>query len=276
MLPTALTIAGLDPTGGAGIAADLRAFAHAGAWGTAVCAALTVQSRRGVRAVEPVAMTLLLAQARELLADLRVRAIKTGALGSADNARAVASLLEEHAGVPSVVDPVMIPTRASSEGVRLDGTLALEAMRALVATCTLVTPNLDEASALVGARIVSETEARDAGAALVAAGARAALVKGGHGAGPEAIDWLVTRQSVHRLSRPRIRAAHFHGTGCALASLIAGRLAVRDSRGRLTDAELVAAVRWARARLDAGLRKPVVLGRTVEIPNLPARRLAAR
>lgn len=276
MLATALTIAGLDPTGGAGIAADLRAFAHAGAWGTAVCAALTVQSRRGVRAVEPVATSLLVAQARELLADLRVRAIKTGALGSADNARAAAALLEEHASVPSVVDPVMIPTRASSAGVRLDGTLALDAMRALAATCTLVTPNLDEASALLGARTVSEAEARDAGAALVAAGARAALVKGGHGAGTEAIDWLVTRQRVYRLARPRIRAAHFHGTGCALASLVAGRLAVRGGRGRLTDAELVAAVRWARSRLDAGLRKPIVLGRSVEVPNLPARRLAAR
>ena len=113
MLATALTIAGLDPSGGAGIAADLRAFARAGAWGTAVCAAITVQSRRGVRAVEPVATALVLAQAEELLSDLRVRAIKTGALGSADNARAVAALLARHPAIPSVVDPVLVPTRVT-------------------------------------------------------------------------------------------------------------------------------------------------------------------
>jgi hydroxymethylpyrimidine/phosphomethylpyrimidine kinase len=271
VLRTALAIAGLDPTGGAGIAADLRAFAAAGAWGTAVCAAVTVQSRRGVRAVEPVAASLVGAQARELVADMRVRAIKTGALGSAENALEVAALLGEHPSIPSVVDPVMIPTRLAAEGVRLDGRGAVEAMRALAAACTLVTPNLDEASALLGAPIASDAEAREAGAALVAAGARAALVKGGHGRGAEAVDWLVTRRAVVRLARPRISGARFHGTGCALASLIAGRLAVRETRGRLGDAELAAAVRWARARLDAGLRRPVVLGAGMAVPRLTAR-----
>jgi hydroxymethylpyrimidine/phosphomethylpyrimidine kinase len=270
VLPTALTIAGLDPSGGAGLAADLRAFAVAGAWGTAVCACLTVQSRRGVRAVEPVATALVLAQAEELLADLPVRALKTGALGSADNARAVTALLARRPSLPAVVDPVMIPTRVSADGVRLDGDGALAAMRALAAACTLVTPNRDEAAALLGAPIASEADAPEAGRALVALGARAALVKGGHGAGPEAVDWLVTRRAVHRLARPRIPAAsaRFHGTGCALASLVAGRLAVRERRGRPTDADLLAAVRWARARLDAALRSPHVLGPRMRVPRL--------
>ncbi len=271
MLATALTIAGLDPSGGAGIAADLRAFARAGAWGTAVCAAITVQSRRGVRAVEPVATALVLAQAEELLSDLRVRAIKTGALGSADNARAVAALLARHPAIPSVVDPVMVPTRVTGAGVRLDGADAADAMRALAAACTLVTPNLDEVAALLGASVASESDARAAGAALVAQGARAALIKGGHGDGPEAVDWLVLRRATHRLARPRIARGRFHGTGCALASLVAGRLAVRAGRGRPSDAVIVEAVRWARARLDAALRAPVVLGPTLRVPGLAGR-----
>ncbi len=102
MLPTALAIAGLDPSGGAGLAADLRSFGAAGVWGAAVCAALTVQSTRGVRAVRPVPAALVLEQAREVLADARVRAFKTGALGSAANARAVAALLADHPSVPSL------------------------------------------------------------------------------------------------------------------------------------------------------------------------------
>src|ERR1700744_4496352 len=102
MRPTALSIAGLDPSGGAGLAADLRAFGAAGVWGAAVCAVLTVQSTRGVRAVRPVPAALVLEQAREVLADARVRAFKTGALGSGANVRAVAALLSEPPDVPSV------------------------------------------------------------------------------------------------------------------------------------------------------------------------------
>src|SRR5262249_47192485 len=102
VLPTALAIGGLDPSGGAGPAADPRAFDAAGAWGAPGCAALTVQSTRGVRRVQPVPAALVLEQAREVLADARVRALKTGALGSAANARAVAALLADHPAVPSV------------------------------------------------------------------------------------------------------------------------------------------------------------------------------
>src|SRR5580692_4558719 len=136
MLPTALSIAGLDPSGGAGLAADLRAFGAAGVWGAAVCAVLTVQSTRGVRAVRPVPSALVIEQAREVLADARVRAIKTGALGSAGNARAVAALLAEHPGIPSVVDPVMIPSRRAGAGASLHGG-GVGPLRRLAAAATL-------------------------------------------------------------------------------------------------------------------------------------------
>lgn len=263
MLPAALTIAGLDPSGGAGIAADLRAFAAAGAWGSAVCAALTVQSTRGVRSVHPIAPALVIAQAEEVLADARVRAIKTGALGSAGNARAVAALLAAHPRIPAIVDPVMIPSRRVAPGARLDG--GVPALRRLVLAATLITPNLAEASALLGETVASRAEARAAAVALVEAGARAALVKGGHATGNEAIDWLAIRGRavrVVRIARPRRKTPPLHGTGCTLAALIAGRLAALGSGPQRppTEAEIIAAVRWARVRLDRALAAPLTTG----------------
>ena len=267
MLPTALTIAGLDPSGGAGIAADLRAFAAAGAWGAAVCAALTVQSTRGVRAVRAVSTKLVLAQAEEVLADARVLAIKTGALGSAANVRAVARLIEAHPEIPAVVDPVMIPSRntGKSAGARLDGPGSIPALQRLARAATLVTPNLAEASALLGGvTILTDDDARDAAVALVEGGAHAVLVKGGHGTGAEAVDWLIVgaqTKRVVRIARPRRKTPPLHGTGCTLASLIAGRLAAK-STGRMPGVdELVAAVRWARGRLDAAIGAPLTTGR---------------
>jgi hydroxymethylpyrimidine kinase/phosphomethylpyrimidine kinase len=284
VLPAALTIAGLDPSGGAGISADLRAFAAAGAWGAAVCAALTVQSTRGVRLVRPVAAALLRAQAEDVLGDAHVRAIKTGALGSAANVHVVTALIAAHPRIPAIVDPVMIPSRMRAPGhdagsalkppaPRLDGGVA--ALRRLARTATLVTPNLAEAGALLGEAVVSLDDARAAAAALVEAGAFAALVKGGHGRGDEAVDWLAIRGlairghtiKIVRISRPRRRTPALHGTGCALASLIAGRLAALSSgRARLpAEAELIAAVRWARARLDRALRAPLITGHGLRV-----------
>ncbi|MEP7124475.1 MAG: hydroxymethylpyrimidine/phosphomethylpyrimidine kinase [Byssovorax sp.] len=264
MLPTALTIAGLDPSGGAGIAADLRAFAAAGAWGAAVCAALTVQSTRGVRAVRAVATRLVIAQADEVLGDARVRAIKTGALGSAANVRAVARLIEAHPAIAAIVDPVMLPSRSAEKGARLDGPGSLRAMQQLARAATLVTPNLAEAGALLGgATIRTDAEARDAAVALVEAGARAALVKGGHGAGAEAVDWLIVGAQTKRIVRiagPRRATPPLHGTGCTLASLIAGRLATKGSDRPPGDGDLIAAVRWARRRLDAAIQAPLITG----------------
>jgi hydroxymethylpyrimidine/phosphomethylpyrimidine kinase len=267
VLPTALTLAGLDPSGGAGIAADLRAFAAAGAWGAAVCAALTVQSTRGVRAVRAVSAKLVVAQAEEVLGDARVLAIKTGALGSAANVRAVARLIEAHPTIPAIVDPVMLPSRSAgkSGGARLDGPGSIPALQRLARVATLVTPNFDEAGALLGGvTITTDEDAREAAVALVEAGSHAVLVKGGHGSGAEAVDWLIVgaqTKRIVRIARPRRKTPPLHGTGCTLASLIAGRLAAQSS-GRLPEAtELIAAVRWARARLDTAIRAPLTTGR---------------
>jgi hydroxymethylpyrimidine/phosphomethylpyrimidine kinase len=266
MLPTALTLAGLDPSGGAGVTADLRAFAAAGVWGAAVCAALTVQSTRGVRAVHAVSSKLIIEQAEEAIGDALVRAIKTGALGSAANVRAVARLIERNETIPAVVDPVMLPSRIAekSAGARLDGPGSMPALQRIARVATLVTPNLAEAGALLGETITTDDEARDAAVALVEAGSHAALVKGGHGKGAEAVDWLVVggqTKRIVRIARPRRKTPPLHGTGCTLASLIAGRLAAQSS-GRLPDTgELIAAVRWARARLDAAIRAPLTTGR---------------
>src|SRR6185369_13421324 len=114
------------------------------------------------------------------------------------------ALIGEHPGVPSVVDPVMIPSRRAAAGAALHGA-SLEPLRALATAATLVTPNLAEAGALLGREIASDAEARDAAAAQVEAGAQAALVKGGHGAGPEAVDWLAVRSRLVRIARPRRR-----------------------------------------------------------------------
>lgn len=284
-VPSALAIAGLDPSGGAGLAMDLRAFAASGVWGAAVCAAITVQSTRGVRAVHPVDPALVAAQAREVLGDLHVRAIKTGALGSAACAREIAAILRQHPGIIGVVDPVMLPSRRIGRGEPLfdptpmrrepggrkrslgEGGDAREAMRELAAAAALVTPNLAEAAFLVGAPLATEADARDAAVALVRAGARAVLVKGGHLRGPEAVDWLATRSGVVRLARARIDGAtEIHGTGCALASLVAGRLAGQaPRRGALDDDALLASVRWARARLTRAMRSALATGRGARV-----------
>lgn len=270
MTPTALSIAGLDPSGGAGIAADLRSFASAGAWGAAVCACLTVQSTRGVRRVVPVAASLLLEQAREVLEDARVMAFKTGALGSAANVRSVTALLAAYPNVPSVVDPVMIPSRRTGGATTLHGS-RISSLRSLLAVATLVTPNLDETSALLGHPITSERDARDAAVALVGAGAGAALVKGGHGTGAVAVDWLAVGDRVVRIARPRRRMAEVHGTGCTLSSLIAGRLAAQGNGRPPRPEQLVEAVRWARTQVDHALAHPLVVGAGLQVLNVRGR-----
>ena len=258
MLAAALSIAGLDPSGGAGLAADLRSFAVAGVWGTAVCAALTVQSTLGVRSVEPVAAELVVAQAEEVLADSRVLAFKTGALGSAENLRAVTDLLLRYPKVPAVVDPVMLPSRQVGEGRAALHRGGVEELWGLARAAALVTPNLRETAVLLGAEVAG-AEAREAAVALVERGARAALVKGGHAGGAESIDWLATPGRVVKIARPRRQGPEVHGTGCTLASLVAGRLAARKARGRPD--ELLEAARWARSRLDRALASPLVTGR---------------
>lgn len=257
----ALAIGGLDPGGGAGIAADLRAFAAAGAFGCAAVALVTVQSTAGLRGVKPLPAREVAAQAAEVLRHQRVGAVKVGALGSEGNVRAVAALLARHPRVPVVVDTPMAPTRARANGAqtRLLAARAVSALReALLPRATLVTANADEADALVGQRVTTVGEAHDAALALVAAGARAALVKGGHWGGASAIDVLAVDGDVTELRAKRLPDGA-HGTGCTLASLVAGRLAVR-SGARVDPDTLVAAVRWAKRVHHAALARALDVG----------------
>lgn len=244
-LSCALAIGGLDPGGGAGILADLRAFSAAGVFGCAVVALVTVQSTSGLEAAEPVPSRQILAQARAVLKHQRVRAIKIGALGSDGNVRALGELLAANRDLPSVVDPVMLPTRGRA---RLLRERAVRTMReVLVPRAGLVTANVPEAEALVGARIISVSDARHAALAIVRMGARAALVKGGHLAGPRAIDVLAVGDEIFELSTKRLSLPTVHGGGCTLASLIAGRMAwdARDWKSE-DEAIVVDAVRWAK------------------------------
>ncbi|HEY3819418.1 MAG TPA: bifunctional hydroxymethylpyrimidine kinase/phosphomethylpyrimidine kinase [Polyangiaceae bacterium] len=263
--PCALAIGGLDPGGGAGLAADLRAFGAAGVFGGAAVAVVTVQSTAGLRSARAVPAREVAAQAGEVLRHQRVRAVKIGALGSESNVRAVASLLGRYPGVPVVVDTPMLPTRGKA---RLLSAGAVAALRdELLPRATLVTVNAEEAHALVGEPVPTVGAAHDAARALVKMGARAALVKGGHlgpATGPSAIDVLAIGGQVVELRARRLAIGAVHGTGCTLASLIAGRLATRD--GARVDAEgLVAAIRWAKRVHHAALARAADVGGAMRV-----------
>jgi len=221
--PAVLVAAGLDPTGGAGLLADLEALAAVGARGWAVATALTAQGPRGARAMEPVAVPFVLAQVDALLLGARELpgAAKTGMLGTAAHAAALAGRLRRRplARVPLVVDPVL----AASSGLPLfdpGGATTAAALAPLLERAALATPNWPELEVLAGRPLRSEEEAIRAARELPAA---AVLVKGGHRAGAP-VDLLVTRRRVVRLAGAR-RPGTARGTGCRLASAAAGLLA---------------------------------------------------
>jgi hydroxymethylpyrimidine/phosphomethylpyrimidine kinase len=207
--------------------------------------------------VRAVSAKEVLAQAAEVFRHQRVRAVKLGALGSRANVLAVARLLAKHAGTPSVVDTPMLPTRGTG---RLLAKNALAAMKdALLPRATLVTVNADEVHALLGERVRTVADAHDAARALVALGPRAALVKGGHLEGPDAIDVLALEDEVIELHAKRLAGPPVHGTGCTLASLIAGRLAMREAE-RVDRDTLTGAIRWAKRVHHAALARAISVG----------------
>lgn len=247
--PTALTIAGSDSGGGAGIQADLKTFAALGVHGASAIAALTAQNTRGVQGVLEVPADFVAAQVASVLDDLAVRAVKIGMLPSPETIAAVAEALRVGApGVPIVLDPVMIAT----SGDRLVGDAAVAALRErLIPVADLVTPNLPEAAALLGEDEVGDEAGMVAqGRRLLALGARAVLVKGGHGGGAESIDWLVRPDGERRLAAPRIATANTHGTGCTLAAAVAAGLA----RGLAMEAAVAAAKAYLTDALAAADR----------------------
>jgi hydroxymethylpyrimidine/phosphomethylpyrimidine kinase len=267
-LPCALAIGGLDPGGGAGIVADLRAFAAAGAFGCAAVALVTVQSTAGLRSVLTLPARQVVAQAGEVIRHQRVRAVKLGALGSEANVRAVARLLAAYPATPIVVDTPVAPTRGAG---RLLAARALGALREhLLPRATLVTVNAPEAEALLGAKVRTVGEAHDAARALVEAGARAALVKGGHLTGPTATDVLALGDEVIELRAQRLAIGPTHGTGCVLASLVAGRLAVQ---GRAGDGGLLEAIRWAKRIHHSALARAANVGGPQRVLIFPTRRV---
>jgi hydroxymethylpyrimidine kinase/phosphomethylpyrimidine kinase len=258
--PCALAIAGLDPSGGAGIFADLRAFAAAKVWGCGAVAVLTVQTTAGLWSARAVESSILLDQVRQLSRHQNIRAIKIGALGSASNARAVERWLATvDRSIPVVFDPVTRATR-SSNGALLGPAASNKLLLALAKRATVVTPNVPEAESMLGMHIVSLDDAERAARELVELGARAALVKGGHlpprSSAPAITDVLAVGGRVLKLTAARLRPA-VHGTGCVLASLIAGRLALHRS---IDDQAIVAAVRWAKQNLARALAHPKRIG----------------
>jgi hydroxymethylpyrimidine/phosphomethylpyrimidine kinase len=241
----ALSIAGSDPSGGAGLQADLKTFAAYRVYGTAVVTACTVQNTRGVQATHPVSPEIVGAQLAAVLEDLAVGAAKTGLLPDGATVRAVAAVLAGRPALPLVVDPVLV----STSGHALAGDSTLAALRhTLLPIAALVTPNLAEAAALTGRPVGTREDMRRAARALVDAGARAALVTGGHLV-DSACDVFCDGTHVHDLDAPRITTASSHGTGCTLAAAVTAGLA----RGEALDAAVVRAKRYV-TRALAGAR----------------------
>jgi hydroxymethylpyrimidine/phosphomethylpyrimidine kinase len=252
--PVALTIAGSDSGGGAGIEMDLKVFAALGCFGTAAVTALTAQNTVGVLGAWEAPGEFVAAQMAAVLDDLPVAAAKTGMLSSEHVVRAVAEVVRQRAFRPLVVDPVA----AAKNGTRLLSDAGIAAVREeLLPLATMVTPNLLEVEALIGSRVESEEEARAAAAKLRALGCTWVLVKGGHGRGPSVTDLLVGPDFEQAISSPRIPGGPFHGTGCALSAAITAHLA----HGR----SVPEAVSRARAFVQALLTRAVPLGRGARV-----------
>jgi hydroxymethylpyrimidine/phosphomethylpyrimidine kinase len=220
---SALTIAGSDSGGGAGIQADLKTFAAHGVHGLSAVTALTAQHTRGVTAVHVPDLGFLRAQIDACFEDFRIVAVKLGMLANAGVIHAVADALAQYAPEHLVVDPVMVAT----SGARLLETDALDALRTrLLPRCSVLTPNLPEAELLLGRPIGDRDAMRQACTDLLTTGARAVLLKGGHLAdGGDVVDLLASVDATHPINHPRLQL-EAHGTGCTLASAVAANLAL--------------------------------------------------
>jgi hydroxymethylpyrimidine/phosphomethylpyrimidine kinase len=241
--PIAVTIAGSDSSGGAGIQADLKTFAALGVYGASVITALTAQNTQGVSAIHVVPAEFIASQIEAVYSDLDVAAVKIGMLPQAVSIRTVADALERHKARHIVLDPVMIAT----SGDRLmDGDAVIALRGALIPKALVVTPNLHEAAALTGTPLArNEREMEVQARAILALGPRWVLLKGGHASGEESIDLLIGRSDTVRLTAQRIATDNTHGTGCTLSSAIAAGLA----KGK----DLVAAAHDAKAYVTGAI-----------------------
>jgi hydroxymethylpyrimidine/phosphomethylpyrimidine kinase len=247
MTAIALTIAGSDPSGGAGIQADLKTFAALGVYGASVITALTAQNTKGVAATHDVPGDFILAQMDAVFSDLAVGAVKLGMLSQPTSVEAVAAGLARHRAKNIVLDPVM----TASSGDSLLAKEAIETLRReLIPRALIVTPNLPEAAALTGASLArNEREMEAQAREILTLGARHVLIKGGHAShfaeGDESVDLLIGEGEVVRLSTKRIATKNTHGTGCTLSSAIAAGLA----KGR----DLITAAQDAKAYVTAAI-----------------------
>ncbi|APO51800.1 bifunctional hydroxymethylpyrimidine kinase/phosphomethylpyrimidine kinase [Bradyrhizobium diazoefficiens] len=241
--PVALTIAGSDSSGGAGIQADLKTFAALGVYGASAITALTAQNTRGVTGIHAVPADFVTAQIDAVFSDLDVGAVKIGMVARAASIDAIAAALAHWKPRHVVLDPVMVAT----SGDRLLASEAVEALRMrLTPLASVITPNLPEAAALLGEpAAASEAGIEGQGRRLLALGCRAVLIKGGHGEGAESIDYLVTSESTIALAAPRVATKNTHGTGCSLSSAVAAGLAKGET--------LEQAVRNAKAWISAAI-----------------------
>jgi len=250
----AVTVAGSDSGGGAGVQADLKTFSALGVYGACVLTALTAQNTKGVFAVHEVPADFIAAQIDAVFSDLDIGAVKIGMLGNAAAIAAVAAGLERHRARNIVLDPVM----AATSGERLLRTDAIGALRKLISRAAVVTPNLPEAAALLDApQARDENEMRAQAQKLLALGAGAVLIKGGHGSGPQSVDLLVEANGATRFAAPRVATENTHGTGCTLASAIAAGLA----KGQALHEAVHAAKAYVSAAIAAADRLDVGTGR---------------
>ncbi len=224
-IKTAMTIAGSDSGGGAGIQADLKTFAAHGVFGTCAITAITAQNTVGVAAAQALSAELVIAQIEAVAADIHVHATKTGMLATAAIVEAVAATIAELELPLVVVDPVML---AKSGDALLDADAVTALRTELLPRALVVTPNIPEAEVLSGITIRSRQDAREAAKRIHHFGASAVVVKGGHAEGPELVDLLFDGRDFHEFRTRRIDTKNTHGTGCTFASAVAARLALGE------------------------------------------------
>ncbi|KRR07182.1 bifunctional hydroxymethylpyrimidine kinase/phosphomethylpyrimidine kinase [Bradyrhizobium valentinum] len=241
--PIALTIAGSDSSGGAGIQADLKTFAALGVYGASVITALTAQNTKGVSGIHQVPAEFVTAQIDAVFSDLAVRAVKIGMVAQPPVIDAIVAGLARWSPKHVVLDPVMVAT----SGDRLLAIEAVDALRAkLIPRASVITPNLPEAAALLDEPVAAgEAAVEEQGKRLLAMGCKAVLIKGGHGEGAESIDYLIDSNGTIALAAPRIATKNTHGTGCSLSSAIAAGLAKGEG--------METAVRNAKAWISAAI-----------------------
>jgi hydroxymethylpyrimidine/phosphomethylpyrimidine kinase len=253
-IPIALTIAGSDSGGGAGIQADLKTLSALGVYGASVITALTAQNTQGVTGIHDTPPDFITAQIDAVFSDLDVKAVKIGMVSRPDAIIAIVEGLRRWKPAHVVFDPVMV----ASSGDRLVAPEAIDLLRTRLIPCAhVITPNMPEAAVLLDLPIATtEAEMEGQGEKLLRLGCPAALIKGGHGEGPESVDFLVTAGSRLRLAAPRTKTKNTHGTGCTLSSAIAAGLA----RGESLEAAARAAKTYVSAAIAAADRLSVGKG----------------